>query len=94
MNDDGSIIIEKGSYNKISMAKQEMMVLEDNEDYIIFSNKITKNHNYPTNYFIISSNTSFVHEKNLQGTESPEYIKNTADIKIKKSNFNCLKRNI
>ena len=94
VNKDGSILIEKGSYNKISMAKQELLVLEDDENYIIFSNKIGKDHEYPTNYFIISSDTKFVHETNMYGTQSPEYIKNTAKVKIKKSNFNCLKKNI
>ena len=94
VNKDGSILIKKGSYNKVSMAKQELLVLEDNDNYIIFSNKIAKDHKYPTNYFIISSNARFVHETNMYGTESPEYIKNTAKDKIKKSNFNCLKRNI
>ena len=94
LNKDGSILIEKGSYNKISMAKQELLVLEDNENYIIFSNKIAKDHEYPTNYFIISSDTKFVHETNMYGTQSLEYIKNTAKVKIKKSNFNCLKKNI
>ena len=93
VNKDGSILIKKGSYNKVSMAKQELLVLEDNEKYIIFSNKITKDHKYPTNYFIISSNTKFVHETNMYGTESPEYIKNTAKVKIEKSNFNCLRKN-
>jgi hypothetical protein len=94
VNKDGSIIIKKGSYNKVSMAKQELLVLEDNDDYIIFSNKIAKDQQYPTNYFIISSNARFVHKTNINGIESPEYIKNTANDKIKKSNFNCLKRNI
>ncbi len=93
VNKDGSILIKKGSYNKVSMAKQELLILEDNEKYIIFSNKITKDHKYPTNYFIISSNTKFVHETNMYGTESPEYIKNTAKVKIEKSNFNCLRKN-
>ena len=94
VTDDGLILIEKGSYNKVSMTKQELLVLEDNDDYIIFSNKIIKDQQYPTNYFIISSNAKFVHETNINGIESPEYIKNTANDKIKKSNFNCLKRNI
>jgi len=94
VNKDGSILIKKGSYNKVTMTKQELLVLEDNDNYIIFSNKITKDQQYPTNYFIISSNARFVHETNINGIESPEYIKNTANDKIKKSNFNCLKRNI
>lgn len=94
VNKDGSILIKKGSYNKVTMTKQELLVLEDNDNYIIFSNKIAKDQQYPTNYFIISSNARFVHETNINGIESPEYIKNTANDKIKKSNFNCLKRNI
>ena len=94
VNKDGSILIKKGSYNKVSMTKQELLVLEDNDNYIIFSNKIAKDQQYPTNYFIISSNARFVHETNINGIESPEYIKNTANDKIKKSNFNCLKKNI
>ena len=91
---DGSILIKQSSYYQASMPKQELLVLEDNDDYIIFSNKISVDKKYPTKYFIISSNAKFIYDLNVHGTESPEYIKNTAKVKIEKSNFNCLKKNI
>ena len=94
LKDDGSILIKKDSYYQPSMDKQELLILEDNDDYIVFSNKISTGKKFPTKYFIISSNAKFIYYPNVHGTESPEYIKNTATIKIDKSNFNCLKKNI
>ena len=77
-----------------SNPKQELFVLADNDDYIIFSNEILEGKKYPTKYFVISSNAKFIYALNVYGTESPEYIKDTAKIKLEESNFSCLRKNI
>jgi len=94
IKNDGTILMKESSSNEAPMPKQELLVLEDNDDYIIISNKVTADKKYPTKYFIISGDKKFVYNSNVHGTESPEYMKNTAKVKIRKSNFNCLKKNI
>jgi hypothetical protein len=91
---DGSISIKPSTYYQPSMPKQELFVLADNDDYIIFSNEILEGKKYPTKYFVISSNAKFIYALNVYGTESPEYIKDTAKIKLEESNFSCLRKNI
>ena len=71
------------------MSKQELMVLKDLEEYLIFSNKISSNKKYPTKYFIISENAKFVYEFHVAGTESPEYIMANAQTKILESSYGC-----
>jgi len=94
LDSDGKVVKKKSSYYTAPMPKQELIVLEDREDYIIFSNNISVGKKYPTKYFIISANAKFVVDLNLYGTESPDYIKINAKNKIQNSNFNCLKKNI
>lgn len=89
---DGSIIRDQNSNNVKSLPKQELIILEDTDEYIIFSNKVTKGQNYPTKYFAIFVDGKFLYLENIQGTESPEYIKNTLDIKISKSEHICVKK--
>lgn len=89
---DGSIIRNQNSNNVKSLPKQELIILEDTDEYIIFSNKVTKGQNYPTKYFAIFVDGKFLYLENIQGTESPDYIKNTLDIKISKSNHMCVKK--
>ena len=79
---------KSGSYTP-QMSKQELMVLEDLDDYLIFSNKISSNKKYPTKYFIISENAKFVYEFHVYGTESPDYIINNAQTKILNSSYRC-----
>ena len=89
---DGSIIRSQNSNNIKSLPKQELIILEDNDEYIIFSNKVAKGQDYPTKYFAIFADGKFLYLENIQGTESPDYIKNTLDIKISKSNHMCVKK--
>ena len=89
---DGSIIRNQNSNNVKSLPKQELIILEDTDEYIIFSNKVAKGQNYPTKYFAIFVDGKFLYLENIQGTESPEYIKNTLDIKISKSEHICVKK--
>lgn len=89
---DGSIVKNQNSNNVKSLPKQELIILEDTNEYIIFSNKVTKGQNYPTKYFAIFVDGKFLYEQNIQGTESPDYIKNTLDTKISKSKHICVKK--
>ena len=81
-------VTKSGSYTP-QMSKQELMVLKDLDDYLIFSNKISSNKKYPTKYFIISENAKFVYEFHVAGTESPEYIMANAQTKILESSYGC-----
>ena len=83
------ITVTKSGYHASQMSKQELMVLEDLDDYLIFSNKISSNKKYPTKYFIISENAKFVYEFHVYGTESPDYIINNAKTKILESSYGC-----
>jgi len=89
---DGSIIRNQNANNVKSLPKQELIILEDTDEYIIFSNKVTKGQNYPTKYFAIFVDGKFLYLENIQGTESPDYIKNTLDTKISKSKHMCVKK--
>jgi hypothetical protein len=81
-------VTKLGSYTP-QMSEQELMVLKDLDDYLIFSNKISSNKKYPTKYFIISENAKFVYEFHVYGTESPDYIINNAQTKILESPYGC-----
>ena len=81
-------VTKSGSYTQ-QISKQELMVLKDSDDYLIFSNKISSNKKYPTKYFIISENAKFVYEFHALGTESPEYIMANAQTKILESSYGC-----
>ena len=89
---DGSIIRNQNANNVKSLPKQELIILEDTDEYIIFSNKVAKGQNYPTKYFAIFVDGKFLYLENSQGTESPDYIKNTLDTKISKSKHMCVKK--
>ena len=81
-------VTKSGSYTP-QMSTQELMVLKDLDNYLIFSNKISSNKKYPTKYFIISENAKFVYEFHVYGTESPDYIINNAQTKILESPYGC-----
>jgi len=81
-------VTKSGSYTP-QMSTQELMVLKDLDNYLIFSNKISSNKINPTKYFIISENTKFVYEFHVHGTESPDYIINNAQTKILESPHVC-----
>ena len=83
------ITVTKSGSDTPQMSKQELMVLKDLDDYLIFSNKISSNKKYPTKYFIISENAKFVYEFHVSGTESPDYIMTNAQTKILESTYVC-----
>ena len=82
--------IKKESYYQ-KIERQKLYVLVDKDEYIIFSTMTPKNKKYPLNYFIIANDGKFWHEFNMNGTDSPRYLINNADMKISKSNFYCIK---
>tara|TARA_B100000902_G_scaffold398196_1_gene464161 strand:- start:406 stop:1239 length:834 start_codon:yes stop_codon:yes gene_type:complete len=75
--------------NKIS--KQNLLILKDTEDYIVFSTQTSSNMEFPLHYFIISNKGAFYHFNNVFGTESPKYIMTNAMKKISESNYFCNK---
>lgn len=88
----GNFISNQELNKKISeIKKQNLYVLIDNDEYIIFSTQTENDKKFPSHYFIISKNGYFVHEKNIYGTESPNYIIVNASSKIEKTNFFCNK---
>ncbi len=78
---------DKRQNNKID--KQNLYVLVDDKDYIVFSTQTSKNKNFPLHYFIISKEGKFYHFNNTYGTESPEYIIANAKKKINETKFYC-----
>ena len=73
------------------VSQQNLYVLKDIEDYIIFSTQTPKNMKFPLHYFIIKKNGAFYHFNNVYGTESPEYIIANAEKNINSSNYLCKK---
>ena len=77
--------------NDSDLKKQNLYVLTDIDEYIIFSTQTPKNKKFPLHYFIISKEGKFYHFNNVYGTESPEYIIANAKKKIDETKFTCLK---
>ncbi len=73
------------------VSQQNLYVLKDIEDYIIFSTQTPENMKFPIHYFIITKNGTFYHFNNVYGTESPEYIIANAEKNINSSNYFCKK---
>ena len=83
---------KKDFNSKINYASQQnLYVLKDIEDYIIFSTQTPENMKFPLHYFIIAKKGAFYHFNNVYGTESPEYIIANAEKNINSSNYTCKK---
>ena len=83
---------KKDFNSKINYASQQnLYVLKDIEDYIIFSTQTPENMKFPLHYFIIAKKGAFYHFNNVYGTESPEYIIANAEKNINSSNYRCKK---
>ena len=90
----GNIVdVKKQGYYSPQLTKQVLYVLRDEEKYIMFSTKTEKEKKFPTFYFLIGHDGSFVFEKNIYGTESPNYIISNAVRKLEKSSLKCKKMN-
>ena len=71
------------------MKRQELLVLQDLNEYLYFSNKPKGIKKYPTKYFIINDEANFLYSSNLSETKSPDFFIKDLLIKIKKSPFKC-----
>ena len=88
----GNIIdIKKQGYYSPQLKRQELYVISDKENYIIFTTRTEEGKKFPTHYFIIGKDGSFVLDKNVYGTDSPNYIISNAASKLVKSSFKCKK---
>ncbi len=74
------------------MERQELLVLEDLEKYIFFSNKPKAIKKYPSKYFLITDNAKFSYEKNSNQINDPDYIINKMQSEIEKSTFKCKRK--
>ena len=83
----GNFVKKDKALNKDKMKRQELLVLEDFEEYLLFSNKPFSLPAYPKKYFLISKNAKFVVYKNSD--KSPdEFSKNIPQL-LKKTAFRC-----
>ena len=83
----GNFVKKNKALNKDKMKRQELLVLEDFEEYLLFSNKPFSLPAYPKKYFLISKNAKFVVYKNSD--KSPdEFSKNIPQL-LQKTAFRC-----
>ena len=83
----GNFVKKNKALNKDKMKRQELLVLEDFEEYLLFSNKPFSLPAYPKKYFLISKNAKFVVYKNPD--KSPdEFSKNIPQL-LQKTAFRC-----
>jgi hypothetical protein len=84
------IVHENKNYlDSLSTENQELLVLEDLNKYIFFSNKPKGIKKYPSNFFIISDDAKFIYIKNFDGKKNPDYFKKNIEGKIYKSSYDC-----
>ena len=83
----GNFVKKDKALNKDKMKRQELLVLEDFEEYLLFSNKPFSLPAYPKKYFLISKNAKFIIYKNTD--KSPdEFSKNIPQL-LQKTAFRC-----
>ena len=74
------------------MERQELLVLNDLDEYLYFSNKPTGIKKYPTKYFIINNDAKFFFEKNISEKEDPDQVINELLNKKEESSFSCKRK--
>ena len=85
----GNFINKKRVSGKKSMKRQEMLVLEDFNEYIVFSNKPKEIKKFPSRYFLISSDKKFLYEMNFRETNTPQDFTKNINSKMIKTKFLC-----
>ena len=85
----GNFINKKRVTGKKPMNRQEMLVLEDFNEYIVFSNKPKDIKKLPSRYFLISSDTKFLYEMNFRETNTPKDFTKNLNSKMIRSKFLC-----
>ena len=83
----GNFVKKNEASNKISMKRQELLVLKDLEEYLFFSNKPLKPSDYPKKYFLISKNAKFAIYENINN--NPSEFSNDIPKILKKTAFKC-----
>ena len=83
----GNFVNKNNSLNKNKMDRQELLVLDDLENYLFFSNKPVTLPAYPKKYFIISKNAKFVVNENKD--KNPDQFLDNIGLKLKKTQFSC-----
>lgn len=85
----GNFINKKRVAGKKPMNRQEMLVLEDLNEYIVFSNKPKDIKKFPSRYFLISSEKKFLYEMNFRETNTPDDFTKNINSKMIKTRFLC-----
>lgn len=83
----GNFVNKNNSLNKNKMDRQELLVLDDLENYLFFSNKPVTLPTYPKKYFIISKNAKFIVNENKD--KNPDQFLDNIGLKLKKTQFSC-----
>ena len=71
------------------MRRQELLVLEDSDEYLYFSNKPKGTKKFPNKYFLINSDAKFILNLNIDEKIDPNISKKEMFKKIKNTNFFC-----
>ena len=87
----GNFINKKRVAGKKPMNRQEMLVLEDLNEYIVFSNKPKDIKKFPSRYFLISSDKKFLYEMNFRETNTPDDFTKNINNKMIKTRFLCVR---
>ena len=79
----------KNSLDSSTMDRQELLVLEDLNEYIFFSDKPKDFKKYPSNFFLVSDDAKFIYIKNFNGKKSPDYFRENIQDRIYQSSYKC-----
>ena len=79
----------KNSLDSSTMDRQELLVLEDLNEYIFFSDKPKDIKKYPSNFFLVSDDAKFIYIKNFNGKKSPDYFRENIQDRIYQSSYKC-----
>ena len=79
------------SSSQSKLFEQELLVLEDLDEFKIMSTQLEKGYNYPKHYFTIFNDQKFIYDKVITGTENPGIIINRAHQDSNTSTNKCYK---
>ena len=83
----GNFVNKNNDLKKNKMDRQELLVLDDLENYLFFSNKPITLPAYPKKYFIISKNAKLIVNENKD--KNPDQFLDNIGLKLKKTQFSC-----
>jgi|TARA_B100001741_G_scaffold266656_1_gene232532 hypothetical protein len=85
----GNFTNKKQGIYKPKLRRQELLVLEDSDEYLYFSNKPKGIKKFPNKYFLINSDAKFILNLNIDEKIDPDISKKEMFKKIKNTNFFC-----